>query len=156
MGLLELCLGTGDAVAGCTELSLASLAEEEHLGILRKVRAQGPSLHTGARVLEAMPDACPTCAGMVLDHLERVLMPETGHAPGYHSLPAVLFLVTLHLVRVTLHLARASFSAVTCEGEVDVGWSGSIAAWPGPLAGWLGTLSASVPHRVFLMAVSFA
>lgn len=76
VGLPELCLGTGDAVAGCTELSLASLAEE-HLGILRKVRAQGPSLHTGAGVLEAMPDACPTCAGMVLDHLKCVLMPET-------------------------------------------------------------------------------
>lgn len=119
-------LGTGDAVAVCTELSLMSLTQK-HLVILRKVRAQR------TRVLKAISDACPNslpCAGAVLDHPECVLMPEMGHAPSYHPPPTVLFLLTLHLF-------RASFSEVMCEGEVHVSWSGSTASQPGPLTGWL-------------------
>lgn len=106
------CWGTGDAVAVCTELFLT----QKHLVILRKVRAQ----KTG--VLKTISDSCPNslpCAGAVLDHLERVLMPETGHGSSYH-LPLVVLYV------LTLHLCRASFSEGVCEGEVHMGWSGSL------------------------------
>ena len=133
VGLQVLCLGTGDAVAVCTELSRVSLTQKHSLisqGVIRKIRKVRAE---GTRVLKAISDACPNslpCAGVVLDHLKCLLMPEMGRAPSYHSPPTVLFLFTLHSF-------RASFSEVMCEGEVHVGWSSSTALQPKPLTGWL-------------------